>query len=192
MPFPTYGSWISSAYAPPIGSDNLKFTATYTQGSSSIQCAVYDETNSTSYISFSEVDPGLNIVSLNPNVTGSYRVHFRLIGYPSEGFNPRVEGFEINYAAVGGQVQTINIGSDVQLPTSKYTVANLDVEGSFTWYSTGSVSSDAGSTWTPVPNYGLDVNITNPGSEPIIRIRDLTGSSTITKIIAYFHGSDIN
>lgn len=192
MAFPSYGSWISNILSQPSGSDVLHFITAYTTGSSNTEYALYNTTNTTPFIGFTSATNGVNNIVLSP-VTGDYRVHFRLIGYPGDGFNPVVSGCQINYGGLGGTLQTINLGSNTKLSTSKYTVANIDLEGSYTWYLLGSVSVDNGGTWTPIDVYGLDTMITSTtGSEPVIRLYDTTGSVVLTKIIGYFHGSDIN
>lgn len=93
---------------------------------------------------------------------------------------------------VGSVLQTKNIGSDVQLFTTKYTSAKVSLYGSYTYQSVGSVSSDNGSTWTPLATYGAEQSITSVvGSEPVIRVYDPTGSVVITMIDAYFHTNDV-
>jgi hypothetical protein len=55
------------------------------------------------------------------------------------------------------------------------------------------VSTDNGLTWTTIPVYGLDFPLTSTtGSKPVIKLEDTTGSVVLTRILGYFHGSDIN
>lgn len=93
---------------------------------------------------------------------------------------------------VGSVLQTINLGSDIQLSTTKFTNALVDLSGNYYWNTIGSISSDGGTTWTPITAYGVEQAITSTtGSEPVIKIYDGTGSAVLEEINAYFHTSDI-
>lgn len=94
-----------------------------------------------------------------------------------------------------GSIQTINLGSDIQLAATKFTSANVRVVGSYTYLLTGSVSSDAGVTWTSIDAFGRDITINSTtGSEPVIKIvgSETDGNyCTLTNMRAYFHTSDV-
>lgn len=194
MPFPTVGSWISEIQPTPnvLGVTNLKFTSTYVTGSSNVEYAVYDSANVTPLIDFTTASNGANTIPITDSVSENYRVYFRLIGYPSLGFAPKVTNFTTELVNVGAQLQTLNLGSDIALSTTHFTKAKVLPEGSYAWNLTGSVSSDNGSTWTAIPTFGLEFDITSTtGSECVIRLNDTTGSVNLNKINAYFHTSDV-
>lgn len=194
MSFPTVGSWISEIQNTPnvLGITNLKFTASYTTGSSNVEYAIYDSANTVSLVDFTTATNGLNTIPITGSINENYRVYFRMIGYPSLGFAPVVSGFSIELLNVGAQLQTLNLGSDVLLSTTKFTKAYVLPEGSYSWNLTGSVSSDNGSSWTPINTFGLEFDLTSTtGSECLIRLNDTTGSVVLNKLNAYFHTSDV-
>lgn len=188
MVFPTFGSWISNSQLF-AGSSAVTFNADYVTGSSNIEYTLLDNSFGV-IVDYTQAGSGLNTINTTSYSGSNIKVGFRMIGYPSLGFNPKVTSF--NVTNLGGVVQTLNIGSDVQLPTTQFTTANVNVAGSFSYLMTGSVSSTNGSTWTPIPVFGQDFTVNSAGSEPIIRLVDVTGSVTLTNITAYFHGADIN
>lgn len=94
---------------------------------------------------------------------------------------------------VGSVMQTVVLGSDIQLSSTHYTKAYIQPLGSYFWLTQGSVSSDGGITWTPVPTYGEEFTLTSTvGSQPVIRIIDNSGSGVVLyNIKSYFHTDDI-
>lgn len=190
MPFPTIGSWNSNVLAS-SGSDGVSFIATYTTGSSKVEYSITTSVGSV-LLDYQTASVGSNDIDISSYTGGnSFRVFFRFIGYPSMGFNPKVENFQTKN--IGAQLQTINLGSDVQLNTTKFTNAMVQPYGSLFWFLSGSVSSDGGTTWTPIPSFNTDFELTsNTGSEPVLKLVDTSGSVVLTHLTAYFHGSDIN
>ena len=190
MPFPTVGSWNSNILAS-SGSDGMEFIATFTTGSSKVEYSITNSAGSV-LLDYQTAAIGSNDVDISSYTTGNaFRVFFRFIGYPSMGFNPKVESFQTRN--IGAQLQTTNLGSDVNLSTTKFTNAMVQTYGSLFWLLTGSVSSDGGNTWTPVPSFNSDFELTSTtGSEPMLRLVDTSGSVVLTHLTSYFHGSDIN
>lgn len=194
MVFPTVGSWISQIQAQPDDTTitNIKFVTVYVTGSSNVEYAVYDNVNALAYIPFTTAGLGSNTISITGSVATDYKVNFRMIGYPSLGFNPVVKHFSIEQSGLGAIFQTVNLGSNVKLPTTHYAKAFVQPYGSYYWNLSGSVSSDGGTTWTGVPNFGAEFDITSTqGSECLIKFVDYTGSVVLNRVTAYFHTSDV-
>jgi len=194
MPFPTVGSWISQIQSAPSdnGMTNLRFVCTYTTGSSNVEYAIFDSTNSTAFIPFTTAASGSNTIPISALINQNYRTHFRMIGYPSIGFNAFVRHYFVEETGVGAELQTTNLGSDVKLSSTAYSKAYVKPYGSYHWTLYGSVSSDSGNTWTPINSFGNEFSITSTqGSECLIRLKDLTGSVVLDRLVAYFHTSDV-
>lgn len=193
MGFPSFGSWVSGSFTSPltIQNTNAVFVSEYTLGSSAVEYAVYDRTLGSVFIDFTTPNNGSNTVSLN-GITSDYCFIFRLIGYPDDGFIPKVKDFRIEKTDINAALQTNNLGSDIQLSTSVFSKAYVRPYGSYYWTLLGSVSSDNGNTWTPIPIYGREFDMTSTlGSECIVRLVDTTGSVVLYDLDAYFHMSDV-
>jgi len=190
--FPSFGSWISDIQSYPISGKNtyIDFVANYTTGSSNVEYAIFSSSGST-LVDYTTATNGSNSIDIS-SISTDYRVHYRMIGYPSYGFNPIVSSFSIREAGSGAVLQTIDLGSDIQLSTTKFTKALVNPSGSFFWLLSGSVSSDNGSTWTPITTFNQEFDITSTtGSQCVIKLSDTTGSVTLTDLRAYFHTSDV-
>jgi hypothetical protein len=189
MPFPTVGSWFSSVqdYSS-FGTATSAFIADFTPGSSNIEYGVFNSIGSP-FLDFTQATNGSNTINLGPYISSPFSIGFRMIGYPGIGYNPVLRQFELT--SFGGKMQTLNVGSDVQLSSTIFTTANVQVYGSYTYNLVGSVSSDGGSHWVGISNFGQDTIIPYPGSELLIQITSAAGSATLDKVVSYFHTADV-
>ncbi len=193
MGFPSYGSWISGSYTVPSNTQTttLSFVCDYTAGSSLVEYAIYKHDLATLYTDFTTPTVGSNSIVLS-SIDDDFKIIVRMIGYPEDGFNPVFKHLEVFRRDNVSSMQIINVGSDVKLPTTLFDRAYVKPYGSFYWNLTGSVSSDGGTSWTPIPLFGQEFALTSTlGSEPLVVLRDVTGSVVLTEMDVYFHTSDV-
>ena len=85
--------------------------------------------------------------------------------------------------SAGSVLQTINLGSDVGLSTTKFDRVTYEAFGSFTHLLQGSFSSDGGVNWTGVnPNIENVIGSDVTGSEILFKGVDSTGSVELTRM----------
>jgi hypothetical protein len=93
----------------------------------------------------------------------------------------------------GSVAQSLNIGSDIELSTTKFNRMKLSITGSSNWInSVGSVSSDGGDNWFGVKyDVWQELPSGSTGSEPMWRIVDSTQSTSISEVIVNYKQDDI-
>jgi len=92
---------------------------------------------------------------------------------------------------VGDVIQTINVGSDIQLSTTDINRCTYTPTGSFTHLMSGSFSSDNGVNWvTANPNEEVLIVSSSAGSEVLFKAVDSTGSVVLHEMILRFKQDD--
>ena len=184
------GEWVSDLLTPKKDDyTEIKFTGKYLPDVSLVEYNVLDNNGSALYDDMIAIN-GQNSFRIDNELNGSdFRLKLYLTG--SESTNQSsVSDFSVWNA--GSTLQTNNLGSDILLDTTRFSYAMVKPEGDNYWLLNGSVSSDNGNTWTPVPTFGLGFNITSTlGSEPIYRLHDPTGSVVLKRVRGYFHTPDV-
>jgi len=91
-------------------------------------------------------------------------------------------------------LQTISLGSDILLSSSKFRTGYVEKFGSDINSIVGSVSSDNGSTWTPVVSYKNKFNLNSVlGSQVVLRLVNTVGTAPVLdKLVTYFHDATVN
>lgn len=83
----------------------------------------------------------------------------------------------------GDSAQTISLGSDIQLSSTRFNRGIFFIQGSYTQLLQGSFSFNNGSDWTGVyHNKEIIVDNSISGSEPIFRMYDPVGSVSLTNL----------
>lgn len=106
----------------------------------------------------------------------------------SNNWRPRVANVRMtvygSFTNAGSVIQTVNLGSDVQLNNTKFTRMSYVPTGSFVNLLNGSFSSNNGSDWFGAnPNEEIVIPTSSAGSEIIFRAEDSIGSVELNKII---------
>lgn len=182
MAFPTIGSWISDIIAPGASTTVVSFVGSYVTGSSNVEYAVMNSIG-TILAGYTTAGIGTNTIDITSFIVGSnYRIAFRMIGYPSLGYAPKVTNFTTQ--SLGATLQTTNLGSDTKLNTSKINRFQYSAEGSYTHLLHGSFSSTNGSYWQGAnPNEEIIIDTaTSTGSEVLFKATDTTGSVILNRL----------
>lgn len=175
----TAGDWISNVIDASVEDEVIiRFTSTMT-GSDFVKYDILESDN-TSKLGSTISSNGVNTVDVSSSAAGSsFRVQFHL--YSDVGSEVKVEDFGIIYP--GAVLETTNLGSDLELSSTKFNRVYYKTTGSFTHLLSGSFSTDNGSNWTPTSQRReVTIPSAQTGSEILFRAVDLTGSVELSSI----------
>jgi len=131
---------------------------------------------------------------------GPYTGSIFILGSPATGYFGGVLGYYPLGSRVvnglffdsGSMAQSLNIGSDIQLSTTKINRMKIELTGSNYDNVIGSISSNNGKNWTPT-TIGLQTEILNEntGSEPLVKLIDPSLSAYIKTMKVTYIQDDI-